>query len=94
MKNYFDRWSQVMRDRRYAFKDAMPKKVAYAVITGGDTARIQGLPLVQQFQYICDFVGMPFKGYLIGRGGRPGDVLLDQRALAEAATMNEQLRQG
>jgi multimeric flavodoxin WrbA len=94
MKDYFDRWSQVMRDRRYAFKDAMAKKEAYAVITGGDSARIKGLPLVQQFHYICDFVGMPLKGYLIGQGSKPGDVLRDQRALAEAAAMNQQLRQG
>lgn len=93
MKLFFDRWSQSLRDQRFAFKSEMSKKRAYVVLTGGDAPRLKGLPLIQQFQYIFDFVGMEFAGFLIGDGNRPGEILSDQRALLEASALNAALRQ-
>ncbi|HWI53448.1 MAG TPA: flavodoxin family protein [Symbiobacteriaceae bacterium] len=84
MKLFVDRWSQSLRDKRIEFKNGMAGKKAYVVITGGDNPRIKGLPLVQQFQYIFGFMGMEFAGYLLGKGGQPGEVLQDERVLAEA----------
>lgn len=92
MKNFIDRWSQSLRDSRYAFKDTLAKKHAYVITTGGDEPRLKGLPLIQQFQYIFGFVGMPFDGYLIGEGNKPGDVLADQTAVADAKVFNERLK--
>jgi multimeric flavodoxin WrbA len=92
MKLFFDRWSQSLRDKRFDFKSEMSRKQAYVVLTGGDQPRIKGLPLIQQFKYIFDFVGMPFAGYVIGQGDKPGSVLQDERALDEAAFLNRQLR--
>jgi len=84
MKLFVDRWSQSLRDSRIDFKNGMAGKKAYVVIAGGDNPRIKGLPLVQQFQYIFGFMGMEFAGYLLGKGGQPGEVLQDDRALADA----------
>lgn len=92
MKNFVDRWSQSLRDKRYAFKEALGQKQAYVIVTGGDQPHIKGLPLIQQFQYIFEFVGMPFAGYIIGEGNKPGDILQDQRALSAAKLLNERLK--
>jgi multimeric flavodoxin WrbA len=92
MKNFVDRWSQSLRDTRYAFKEEMGKKKAYVMVTGGDNPNIKALPLIQQFQYIFDFVGMEFTGYIIGEGSPPDAILEDKQALTQAAMLNEKLR--
>jgi multimeric flavodoxin WrbA len=92
MKNFVDRWSQSLRDSRYKFKEEMSKKKAYVIVTGGDNPRIKALPLIQQFQYIFDFMGMEFAGYVIGKGSKPDDILQDKRALKDAEALNEQLQ--
>jgi multimeric flavodoxin WrbA len=92
MKDFIDRWSHSLRDTRYDFKASMKGKTAYVVITGGDRARIKGLPLVQQFHYIFDFMSMHFGGYLIGEGNKPGDVLGDKRAMQDADWLNAELK--
>ncbi|MCA1031563.1 flavodoxin family protein [Bacillus timonensis] len=93
MKNFFDRWSQSLRDSRFSFKDEMSRKKGYVVITGGDHPRIKALPLVQQFQYIFDFVSMEFSDYILGKGSRPGEILQDERALFEANLLNGKLKE-
>lgn len=92
MKNFVDRWSQSLRDKRYAFKDTLAQKRAYVITTGGDQPRLKGLPLIQQFQYIFSFVGMPYEGYIIGEGNKPGDILGDKRAVEDAKVFNEWLK--
>ncbi len=92
MKDFVDRWSQSLRDKRYRFKEELGKKQAYVIMTGGDQPRLKGLPLVQQFKYIFDFVSLPFAGYIIGEANKPGDILTDSRALFEARQLNEVLR--
>ncbi|WP_078379852.1 flavodoxin family protein [Sutcliffiella halmapala] len=91
MKDFFDRWSQYLRDERFAFKAELQKKKAYVVITGGKDAKIKGLPLVQQFQYIFDFVGMEMVDYMIGTGVKPGEVANDSLSLEKAKYWNKQL---
>lgn len=92
MKNFIDRWSQSLRNDRDYFKGKMKDKPAYVVISGGESAKIKGLPLVQQFQYIFEFMDMKFAGYLIGRGSKPGEVLNDKTSLMEADHLNQLLK--
>jgi multimeric flavodoxin WrbA len=92
MKNFVDRWSQFLRDSRYNFKQDMIGKQGYVLITGGDLPRVKGLPLIQQFQYIFDFVEMSFKGYIIGEGNKPDDIKTDKAALFEAQQLNHHLK--
>jgi multimeric flavodoxin WrbA len=93
MKNFVDRWSQSLRDPRYAFRDEMSKKSAYVVLVGGDEPRIKALPLVEQFRYIFDFMGIRFAGYVLGEANRPGEILSDAAAMHEASLLNARLRQ-
>ncbi|SMG56809.1 flavodoxin family protein [Paenibacillus aquistagni] len=90
MKTFIDRWSQCLRDEALQFKERMQGKKVYVVIVGGPKAKMTGLPLVQQFQHICSFMGMSLEGWIIGRGSKPGDVLLDQETIAQAKEWNRE----
>ncbi|MCA1065048.1 flavodoxin family protein [Rossellomorea sp. AcN35-11] len=92
MKNFFDRWSQYLRDDRFHLKEELTKKKAYVVVTGGTSAKIKGLPLIQQFHYIFEFVNMEFADYLIGAGVKPGEVMNDIAALEKAERWNESFK--
>ena len=88
MKIFIDRWSQIMRDPNYAhFRVELGKKKAYLIAVGGDNPHVKGLPLIQQFQYICNFYKMSFEGYVIGKASKPGDIRNDVIALQTASTL-------
>lgn len=91
MKNFIDRWSQSSRDPSLNFRVEMAKKQAFVVIVGDDEPQRKALPLVQQFQYIFDFMNMPLMGYLIGQGRTPGEIQNDLRSLKNAATWRKML---
>lgn len=85
MKIFIDRWSQILRDPDYKhFRTELGNKRAYLIAVGGDNPRIKGLPLVQQFKYICDFYNMNFSGYVIGQAGKPEEILKDEAAMEAA----------
>ncbi|WP_079708739.1 flavodoxin family protein [Paraliobacillus ryukyuensis] len=93
MKLFIDRWSQTLKDIRYAnFKDVMSSKSAYVIAVGGDEPFLKGIPLIQQFQYIFDFIGITFVDYVVGTGNKPNEILQDDRALAIACQMQKTLK--
>lgn len=88
MKIFIDRSSQIMRDPDYThFKEGMKGKKVYVIAVGGDQPRIKGLPLIQQFQYICQYYSMSFEGYVIGKASKPGDIKKDKKAIAAASIL-------
>ncbi|KAF1678019.1 flavodoxin family protein [Bacillus sp. SKDU12] len=88
LKQFIDRWSQTLRDPGFPdFQQQMTKKQAYVIAVGGDKPKTKGLPLIQQFELIFDFMGMSFKGYVLGEGNRPGDILHDTQALYAASSL-------
>ncbi|TYS10002.1 flavodoxin family protein [Bacillus subtilis] len=88
LKLFIDRWSQTLRDPRFPdFQQQMSMKQAYVAAVGGDNPKIKGLPLIQQFEHIFAFMRMPFKGYVLGEGNRPGDILDDYQALSAASRL-------
>lgn len=89
MKNFIDRWSQFLRSEALDFLPRMKKKQAYLIVTSGDKRKITPLPLVQQFNYICQFTGMEFADYLLGTGNKPGEIIDDLAALAKAKEWND-----
>lgn len=93
MKNFIDRWTQSLRDPRYDFREAMRGKQAYVIVTGGEDVRLKALPLIQQFTLIFEFMSMDFNGYLLGYGGKPGGIVRDEQALAEARQLNDRIKQ-
>lgn len=94
MKNFIDRWSQTLRDINYPqFKEKMATKKAYVIAVGGDQPNIKGLPMIQQFQHIFDFMGITFEGYILGEGNRPGDIAEDKNALYAAEQIQKRLKE-
>lgn len=92
MKNFIDRWSQTLRDPDYPdFKALMSSKKAYVIAVGGDEPYIKGLPMIQQFQYIFDFIGTKFEAYIVGQGNKPGDILQDLKVLSAANLLKNEL---
>ncbi|MGE8203577.1 flavodoxin family protein [Heyndrickxia sp. NPDC080065] len=90
MKHFIDRWSQTLRDSKFPdFKTNMSSKRAYVIAVGGDNPTIKGLPMIQQFQYIFDFMGISFEGYILGEGNKPGDILHDENALFAASQLQK-----
>ncbi|MGM7700313.1 flavodoxin family protein [Pseudalkalibacillus sp. Hm43] len=92
MKDLIDRFSQNMRDDRYDFKAELRKKKAYVICCGGDNPKIKALPLIQQFNYIFDFVDLEFGGYIIGQANKPGDIADDHLAMQQAVELNQLLK--
>ncbi|KGR74942.1 flavodoxin family protein [Ureibacillus sinduriensis] len=94
MKLFIDRWSQTLRDKNYPdFKESLAKKSAYVIAVGGDKPAIKALPMIQQFQYICDYFGMALEGYVIGKASKPGEIQGDAKAIAAARQLRETLLQ-
>ncbi|MGE6256406.1 flavodoxin family protein [Heyndrickxia sporothermodurans] len=92
MKLFIDRWSQTLRDSKFPqFKTSMSSKKAFVIAVGGDEPYIKGLPMIQQFQYIFDFMGISFDGYVLGEGNKPGDILNDTTALYAASQLQKKL---
>ncbi len=91
MKDFVDLWSHIMRVPEWQFQKRMAGKHAFLVLVGGDNPRLKALGLVQQFYWTADFMKMPFGGYVIGEGNRPGDVLQDMEALSQARALNRQV---
>ncbi|NMH73970.1 flavodoxin family protein [Bacillus sp. RO2] len=92
MKNFVDRWSHTMRDANFPdFKAQLSTKNAYIIAVGGDSPSIKGLPMIEQFKYIFEFMGMEFKGYIIGKGNQPGDIHEDKVALFQAEQLRKEL---
>lgn len=93
MKNFIDRFSQAIRDKRYPnLKEHLKNVESYVITVGGDNPRIKGLPLIQQFNYTFEFLDMPFSGYIIGQASRPGEIINDDRAINEAQKLNQIFR--
>ena len=92
MKLFVDRWSQTLKDAKYPdFKEKMSSKKAYVIAVGGDQPYLKGLPLIQQFKHIFDFMGMSFEGYILGNGNKPGEILEDKKAFLEASELQKSL---
>lgn len=69
MKLFIDRWSQTLKDANYPdFKDVMSSKKAYVIAVGGDSPLLKGLPLIEQFQYIFDFLGISLRDMYLVKG--------------------------
>ncbi|GEK33514.1 flavodoxin family protein [Kurthia sibirica] len=92
MKNFIDRWSQTLKDSHYPhFKNQMADKSTYVITVGGDQPHIKGLPMIEQFQHIFDFMGSHFAGYIIGEANLPLGIKEDANALFQAKQLNHKL---
>ncbi|OWP64083.1 flavodoxin [Hymenobacter amundsenii] len=82
-KLYLDYWSAWLRTPGVEFKGRMRDKTFWAVVVSSGSAE-EALPLRETLQLSANYMGMPWGGYLLGNGSRPGDVLRDAAALRTA----------
>ena len=92
LKNFIDRFSQSLRSEEYDFKENMKQKKIYLLIVGGQYAPVTALPLIQQFELICQFFDMEFGGYVIGRGVKPLEVLEDEDSILSAMQLGKKIK--
>jgi multimeric flavodoxin WrbA len=91
MKALIDRFSESLRDESIDFKASMASKKVYLIAVGGDNPKEKGLPLVQQFKYISEFISWSFEGHILAEGNKPMEVLDDYEAINEVKMMNEKI---
>jgi multimeric flavodoxin WrbA len=91
MKNFVDLFSHAMREPHLRFRDTVRGREAFAVVVGDDNPRRTALPLIQQFGHLFDFLEMPYAGWIIGQGNKPGEIVQDTLAVLQAAWMRREL---
>jgi multimeric flavodoxin WrbA len=90
-KLYLDHWSGWMRAPGVEFRARMAGKVMWAVSAISDEDRAMADPLLDTLRLTAAYMQMTWGGSLLGFGNRPGDVLTDTTALADAARLFGQL---
>ncbi|MBC3875829.1 flavodoxin family protein [Undibacterium flavidum] len=83
-KKYLDHWSGWMRVPGYDFKEKMRGRRLWNITVTADEDQSFAKALVESLRFTAGYMDMPWNGSLIGYGNRPGDVMQDQRALAQA----------
>lgn len=83
-KLYLDHWSAWLRAPGYDFKTRMAGKTIWAVSAYSDSDPRFAEPLKETLRLTADYMQMRWGGLLLGRGNRPGEVLLDDESTAAA----------
>jgi putative NADPH-quinone reductase len=85
-KLYLDHWSGFMRVPGGDFRAQMAGRTLWLVTVNSDEPGEDGgsAPLVQTLTLTAEYMKMRFGGVALGHGSRPGDVLRDAAALAQA----------
>lgn len=86
-KLYLDYWSGWLRVPGVDFKARMRGRRMWAVTVISDEDPAKADPLLGTLKLTADYMGMRWSGELVGYGNRPGDVLADATALAEAKNL-------
>lgn len=87
MKLYLDHWTGWLRIPELAFKDTLRGKNLWAVVVDSDDeASGSANPAIDMLRRTADYMEMSWRGVLQGHANRPGEIALDERALAAAAT--------
>jgi NADPH-dependent FMN reductase len=85
-KLYLDYWSAWLHLPETAFRKRMNGITMWAITVTSHEETEKADPLVGTLRNSAEYMDMHWGGALIGHGNRPGDVLNDEAALAEART--------
>ncbi|MGW6903835.1 MULTISPECIES: flavodoxin family protein [unclassified Streptomyces] len=86
VKRYLDYWSGWLRTPGVDFKATMAGRTLWGVTALAHEEQEVADPLVGTLSNSAAYMGMHFGGVLLGNGSKPGDVLRDTEALAQAKT--------
>ncbi|MFE7778744.1 flavodoxin family protein [Streptomyces sp. NPDC057445] len=85
-KRYLDYWSKWLSTPDPRFKEKMAGRTLWGVAAMAHREEVVAEPLVLTLHHTAAYMGMRFGGVLLGNGSRPGQVLTDERATAQAKT--------
>ncbi|MEV4227563.1 NAD(P)H-dependent oxidoreductase [Streptomyces bobili] len=85
-KRYLDYWSGWLRTPGVDLKATLAGSTLWGVTALAEERPEVAEPLVGALQNSATYMEMRFGGVLLGNGSKPGDVLNDTRALADAKT--------
>lgn len=87
IKLYLDHWSGWMRRPELDFKPAMAGRSLWAVVVDSDDDAARSTdPAVDTLRRTADYMGMRWRGALIGHANRPGEIEGDHAAMSAATT--------
>lgn len=92
LKVFIDKFSLYL-DKDRLFKHKLKNKRVGLIMTGGDDPKVKGKLIVEQFQYICDFLWMIFDYFILAKSNKPNQVLEDKKAIERANYYNKKLRE-
>ncbi|MDE4414911.1 flavodoxin family protein [Lactiplantibacillus plantarum] len=87
LKRFIERWSESIKVDT-DFRESMQEKKIVLIIVGGDNPVVKGQIIIDQFKYICEFLGMKLIVSVIGEANRPDTISNDPNALYEAKKAN------
>ncbi|MEV5608158.1 NAD(P)H-dependent oxidoreductase [Streptomyces sp. NPDC052225] len=88
-KRYLDYWSGWLRTPGVDFKATLAGRTLWGVTALAHEEFDVADPLIGTLNNSAAYMGMRFGGVLLGNGSKPGDVLKDESALANAKTFFE-----
>ena len=86
VKRYLDHWSGWLRTPGVDLKATLAGNTLWGVTALAEERPEVAEPLVGALQNSATYMKMRFGGVLLGNGSKPGDVLNDAQALADAKT--------
>ncbi|MGW4896467.1 flavodoxin family protein [Kitasatospora sp. NPDC004240] len=88
-KRYLDYWSGWLAVPGLDFKQRMAGRTLWGVTVMADRDEVRADAMVTTLNHTAAYLRMRFGGVLLGNGSRPGQVNLDERAMARAKTFFE-----
>ncbi len=85
VKLYLDYWAGWLDQSELEFKERMRGKTLWGVSVLSEGPE-QAEPLIGTLRKSAEYLDMNWGGQLIGKGNRPGDVILDENALKVSET--------
>ncbi|MCC3764146.1 NAD(P)H-dependent oxidoreductase [Glycomyces sp. TRM65418] len=86
VKTYLDDWAGWLRVPGLDFRARMAGRRLWGVTAQADEGPGAAAPLVGTLRSTAGYMGMEWRGVLVGTGSKPGDVDRDERALRAAKT--------
>jgi len=83
-KLYLDHWTLWLRAPGWDFRAKMAGKRLWAISVASERDPRFAEPLLHSLQLTADYMKMPWGGFLLGFGNRPGDVLEDAQSVEAA----------
>lgn len=91
LKNFIDRWSESLATDPEFRKKVFGKKI-YVLLVGDDLPKIKAMPIIKQFEYICDFLDWDLIDYVITTANKPHSLNMNDDSIRKLTMLNANLK--